>query len=330
MPRKYLVTGGAGFIGSHLVCALLDRGDSVIVLDDLSTGDPHNLASVANHVRLRFVVGSVLDELLVDDLMNQCNTVVHLAASVGVKLIVEQPLRTFTNNVRGSEVVLDAAQRYCRKILVASTSEIYGKNGACPLSEEADRILGPPSTSRWAYSTAKAMDEVLAFAYHRERGLPAIVVRLFNVVGPRQSPAYGMVVPRLVGQALAGEPLTVHGDGQQSRCFCHVDDVVEAFLLLLEQPQAIGQAVNIGSSEEISILHLAQRIQEGAGTAAPIVLVPYESVYQRGFEDMRRRVPDTSKLRALTGWRPTHTLGEILDEVIADFRSEAGAVTVHS
>ena len=262
MTETYLVTGGAGFIGSHLVEALLERGHSVIAVDNLSTGDVVNLASVALHPRFRFVAGSVLDEPLVDELVHQCDVVVHLAATVGVKLIVEQPLRSFTNNVRGSEVVIGAAHRYRRKILVASTSEIYGKNGVRPLREDDDRILGPPTTSRWAYSTAKAVDEVLAFAYHRERGLPSIVVRLFNTVGPRQSPAYGMVVPRLVGQALAGEPLTVYGDGRQNRCFCHVHDVVAALLLLLDDPRGHRRGLQRRlAHEEVSILDLAHRIR---------------------------------------------------------------------
>jgi UDP-glucose 4-epimerase len=274
---------------------------------------------------LRFVAGSVLDEPLVDELVNECEVVVHLAATVGVRLIVEQPLRSFTNNVRGCEVVIGAAHRYRRKILIASTSEIYGKNGSGPLCEEDDRILGPPSTSRWAYSTAKAVDEVLAFAYHRERGLPAVIARLFNTVGPRQSAAYGMVVPRLVRQALAGASLTVHGDGQQSRCFCHVIDVVAALLLLVDSPGAVGQAFNVGSTEEVSILALAERIRNATGVDAPIALVPYEEAYERGFEDMRRRVPDTSKLRGLTGWRPSRTLTDILEEVIAEARTEAYA-----
>lgn len=324
MPETYLVTGGAGFIGSHLVTALLARGDAVVALDNLSTGRPSNLASILDHPKLRFVAGSVLDEPLVDELVNQCEVVVHLAATVGVRLIVEQPLRSFTNNIRGSEVVIGAAHRYRRRILVASTSEIYGKNGSRPLKEEDDRILGPPSTSRWAYSTAKAVDEILAFAYHRERGLPAIVVRLFNTVGPRQSPAYGMVVPRLIRQALIGEPMTVYGDGQQRRCFCHVTDVVGALLLLIDSPGAIGQAFNVGSPEEVSIMQLAERIRTATGTDSQVRLVPYEEAYERGFEDMRRRVPDTAKLRALTGWRSSHSLGDILEEVITEARDEAG------
>ncbi len=321
MRKSYLVTGGAGFIGSHLVEALLDRGDSVVAVDNLATGTTANLASVAGHPRFRFVAGSVLDEPLVDELVNECEVVVHLAATVGVKLIVEQPLRSFTNNVRGSEVVIGAAHRYRRKILIASTSEIYGKNGSRPLREEDDRVLGPPSTSRWAYSTAKAVDEVLAFAYYRERGLPAVVVRLFNTVGPRQSAAYGMVVPRLIRQSLAGEPMTVYGDGQQTRCFCHVRDVNAALLLLLDDPRAIGQVFNVGSPEEVSILQLAERVRMATGIDVPTQLVPYEQAYERGFEDMRRRVPDTTKLQLLTGWRPEHDLGSILAEIVADVRA---------
>jgi UDP-glucose 4-epimerase len=323
MPETYLVTGGAGFIGSHLVGALLAQGHSVVAVDNLSTGSAANLVSVAGDPRFRFVQGSVLDEPLVDELVHECDVVVHLAATVGVRLIVEQPLRSFTNNVRGSEVVIGAAHRYRRKVLVASTSEIYGKNGLRPLREDDDRVLGPPSTPRWAYSTAKSVDEILAFAYYRERGLPTIVVRLFNTVGPRQSPAYGMVVPRLVHQALAGDPLTVFGDGRQSRCFCHVRDVVAALLLLLDEPAAIGNVFNIGSPEEITILDLAERVRVATGTDSPIVLVPYEEAYESGFEDMRRRVPDTTKIHSLTGWQPTRDLSAILDEVIAEARADA-------
>jgi UDP-glucose 4-epimerase len=292
----------------------------VIAVDNLTTGSAANLAQIAQHPRFRFVAGSVLDEPLIDELVHQCDVVIHLAATVGVKLIVAQPLRSFTNNVRGSEVVIGSAHRYRRKILIASTSEIYGKNGSRPLRETDDRLLGQPSIARWAYSTAKAVDEVLAFAYHRERGLPAVIARLFNTVGPRQSPAYGMVVPRLVSQALAGAPLTVYGDGRQTRCFCHVQDVVAALLLVLENPLAVGEAFNIGSPEEISILELAERIREAVGSDSPIELVPYEEAYDAGFEDMRRRVPDTAKLQNLTGWHPTRSLAAILDEVIAEAR----------
>jgi UDP-glucose 4-epimerase len=267
-----------------------------------------------------------MDELVVDELVHEADVVVHLAAAVGVKLIVEQPLRSFTTNVRGSEVVIEAAHRYRTKIVVASTSEIYGKNGEGPLDESSDRIIGPPSVSRWAYSTAKAVDEILALAYHEERGLPAIVVRFFNTVGPRQSPAYGMVIPRFVRQALADEPLTVFGDGEQSRCFCHVSDVVTGVLGLLDEPSAIGEVFNIGAGgHEITMTDLAHDIIERTGSSSEIVLVPYEEAWAngKGFEDMRRRVPDTAKLNALTGWTPTQSLADILTDTISDARSEA-------
>ena len=320
--RAYLVTGGAGFIGSHLVEALLQRGDHVVAIDNLSTGRLRNLDGVGAHPNMRFVQGSVLDELLVDELVNECDVVIHLAAAVGVKLIVEQPLRSFTTNIRGSEIVLEAAHRYRRQILLASTSEIYGKNGSEPLTERSDRVLGPPTISRWAYSTAKAVDEILAYAYHRERGLPTTVVRLFNTVGPRQSPAYGMVIPNLVRQALSGEPVTVFGDGLQSRCFCHVSDVVDALLRLLADPGAIGEVFNVGSGDEITILDLARTVVEQTGSRSPITLVPYEQAYAEGFEDMRRRVPDTTKVRDLTGWQPTRSLEDILTETIAEATAE--------
>lgn len=329
--RTFLITGGAGFIGSHLVEALLARGDSVVVLDNLSTGRLENLAPVYDHPNLRFVQGSVLDELMVDELVYACDVVFHLSAAVGVKLIVEQPLRSFTTNIRGSETVLEAAHRYRRRILLTSTSEIYGKNGGRPLTEDADRLLGSPTIARWAYSTAKAVDEILAYAYYRERGLPTTVVRLFNTVGPRQSPAYGMVIPRLVRQAVRGEPLTVYGDGRQTRCFCHVVDVVDGLLRLLDHPGAEGEVFNLGSTEEISIHDLARRIIERAESSSTIRLVPYEEAYTEGFEDMRRRVPDTSKVRALTGWRPARNLEGILTETLLEAAAEqisepAGAI----
>lgn len=328
MAASYLVTGGAGFIGSHLTEALLARGARVVALDNCSTGTWENLAAVMGHPRLEIVQGSVLDELVVDELVHRCDVVVHLAAAVGVKLVVEHPLRSLTTNIRGSEIVTEAAHRYRRPILLASTSEIYGKNTEMPLREDADRVVGSPTVARWAYSTAKAVDEILAYAYHKERGLPTIVVRLFNTVGPRQSPAYGMVIPRLVRQALAGEPLTVYGDGRQSRCFCHVADVVDAICRLLDHPGAVGGVFNVGSQEEVTILELARRIVSLTGSASPIELVPYEQAYEQGFEDMMRRVPDTSRIEALVGWRPTRTLTEILTEVIAEARAEAPAPLV--
>ncbi len=317
-----LVTGGAGFIGSHLVDALLARGDSVIALDDLSTGRLSNLDEADANPRFRFVDGSVLDELVVDELVHQADTVVHLAAAVGVKLVVDQPLRSLNTNIRGSQVVIEAANRHRRKILLASTSEIYGKNASGPLHETADRILGSPTVMRWAYSTAKVVDEILANAYHAEMGLESIVVRLFNTVGPRQSPAYGMVIPRLVRQALAEEPLTVYGDGRQTRCFAHVADVVEALLTLLDTDDAIGQTFNIGCPEEISILALARRVIEYTGSGSRVDLVSYEDAYGPGFEDMNRRVPDTSRIAAVTGWRPRRALDDALRDIIADARHE--------
>ncbi|WP_228641965.1 NAD(P)-dependent oxidoreductase [Microtetraspora sp. AC03309] len=316
----YLITGGSGFVGSHLSDALLARGDSVVVLDNLSTG---RLTNLTPHPNLRFVQGSVLDELMVDELVHQCDVVVHLAAAVGVKLIVEQPLRSFTTNIRGSEIVIEAAHRYRRKILVTSTSEIYGKNSSGALAESADRILGSPTVARWAYSTAKAVDEILANTYHKERGLRAIIVRLFNTVGPRQSPAYGMVIPRLVRQAVSGVPLTVYGDGTQTRCFAHVEDVVRALLLLLDHDDAVGNTYNIGVGDEVSILELAKLISELTGSTSRVDLIPYAEAYELGFEDMTRRVPDTTKLRALTGWAPVRTLDDILRAIIDEARAEA-------
>ena len=321
-PTRYLITGGSGFIGSHLTDALLARDDSVVVLDNLSTGRLENLRP---HPNLRFVHGSVLDELMVDELVHRCDVVVHLAAAVGVKLIVEQPLRSLTTNIRGSEIVIEAAHRYRKKILITSTSEIYGKNSSGALREDADRILGSPAVVRWAYSTAKAVDEILANAYHKERGLPTIIVRLFNTVGPRQSPSYGMVIPSLVRQALSAVPLSVFGDGTQTRCFAHVADVVDALLKLLDEDAAVGETFNIGSGDEVSIMELAKLIIEFTGSTSGIDLVPYSEAYERGFEDMTRRVPDTAKLSALTGWVPRRSLDEILTEIIREASGEPAA-----
>lgn len=325
MTRRVLVTGGSGFIGSHLAEALLARGDGVVVLDNLSTGRIDNLDPVQRHPEFRFVHGSVLDELMVDELVHECDAVVHMAAAVGVRLIVEQPLRSFTTNIRGSEIVLAAAHKYRRRIMLTSTSEIYGKNSTVPLREDADRILGSPAVARWAYSTAKAVDEILAYVYHRERGLPTTVIRLFNTVGRRQSPAYGMVIPRLVRQAVAGEPLTVYGDGDQTRCFCHVQDVVDGVLRLFDHEGSIGEVFNLGSQEETTIVDLANRIKAKTGTSSQVELIPYKEAYPVGFEDMRRRVPDTTKVENLTGWRVQRTLDDILNESIAEARAEQAA-----
>ena len=319
---SYLVTGGSGFIGSHLADALLASGNSVTILDNLSTGRESNLAGSCLHPSLRFLHGSVLDPVLVDELVSQCDVVVHLAAAVGVKLIVEQPLRSFITNIRGTEMIFEAAHRYRRKLMLASSSEIYGKNSSGPLHEESDRILGNPAVARWAYSAAKGVDEILANAYYRERGLPTIVVRLFNTVGPRQTGAYGMVIPRLVRQAIRGEPLTVFGDGLQTRCFTHVADVVDAIMLLLDMEAALGQTFNIGSSHEISIMDLAHLIISECNSRSPIIFVPYDRAYASGFEDMARRVPDCAKLRSLVGWSPRRNLTDILRETITEARAE--------
>ncbi len=312
----YLITGGAGFIGSHLAEAMLAKGSRVVVLDNLSTGQRENLGRAAANNSLRFVQGSVLDESVVDEVVREADGVVHLAAAVGVKLIVEQPLPSLTTNIRGSEIVLAAAQR-------------YGKNTNVPLAETADRLLGSPAVARWAYSTSKAVDEILAYAYQKERGLPTVVARLFNTVGSRQSPAYGMVIPRLVRQALAGEPLTVYGDGSQTRCFCHVSDVVDALMKLLDHPDAEGDVFNVGSTEEISILELAQRVKSHVGSTSPIEFIPYDRAYEAGFEDMLRRVPDTSKIASLTGWKPTRTLNHILDDVVRESTQERSRSGTH-
>jgi len=325
MGITYLLTGGAGFIGSHLAESLVAGGDSVIALDNLSTGSVNNLETLNDEPGFRFVHGSVLDELMVDELVREADIVVHLAAAVGVELILREPLRSFTTNIRGSEIVIEAAHRYRRKIMIVSTSEIYGKNSDAPLGENAERVLGSPTVARWAYSVAKSVDEILAYVYHRERDLPAVVVRLFNTVGPGQSPAYGMVIPRLVRQAVRNEPLTVHGDGMQTRCFCHVDDVVRAFRLLLDHPGAIGSVFNVGTQEEVSILELARRVVARAGSSSPIQVLPYDDAYGPGFEDMPRRVPDTARIRDLTGWVPQRSLDDILDETLAEARTEAEA-----
>ncbi len=318
----YLITGGAGFIGSHLTDSLLDAGNQVTALDDLSTGRLTNLERAFEQERFEFVEDSVLDERTVDTLVRDCDAVVHLAAAVGVKLVVEQPLRSMILNIRGTENALAAAYRYDKTILLASTSEVYGKSPHMPLAETADRLLGPPTVARWGYSTSKAVDEVLAAAYHRDHGLRTIVVRPFNTAGPRQSPAYGMVIPRLVRQAIAGEPLTVFGDGTQTRCFCHVGDVVDALVRLLREPRAIGEVFNVGLDEEISIRELAEKVRKRTGSTSPVELIPYERAYEAGFEDMARRVPDTRKIAALTGWQPRRTLDEILKEAIAEAEAE--------
>jgi len=317
--RHFLVTGGAGFIGSHLCDALLDRGDTVTVLDDLSTGTLTNLGAAARP-GLQMVQGSVTDAALVDRLVAQCDGVFHLAAAVGVRLMVEHPARTITTNVDGTARVLEAATRAGRPVLIASSSEVYGKSEEIPFREDGDLVLGATTRSRWGYACSKALDEFLALAWAREAGTAVVIARFFNTVGPRQTGAYGMVVPRLVSQALAGEPLTVHGDGQQTRCFTWVHDVVRASLALLDAPGTHGAVFNVGSTEETSILTLADRILAITGSRSAIRLVPHSEAYSSGFEDMPRRVPCVDRLRAAVGFAPQTQLDDILRAVVAAHR----------
>ena len=319
-PQTYLVTGGAGFIGSHLIDSLLAEGHRVLAIDDLSTGQIENLSAVASHPNLHFARASVTNDLVLDRLASEADVVIHLAAAVGVKLIVERPVRTIETNVTGTDHVLRAALRYNCRTLITSTSEVYGKGSRIPFSEDDDVLLGATSKSRWSYAASKMIDEFLALAYHRELGLAATVFRLFNTVGPRQSGRYGMVIPRLVSQAVAGEPITVYGDGNQSRCFCDVRDVVEAIVGLSKHSSAAGRVFNVGGTQEISIRRLAERIRTLAGSGSPIVPVPYEQAYAPGFEDMKRRVPDISRIGSLLDWRPVRTLEDILASVISEHR----------
>jgi UDP-glucose 4-epimerase len=317
---RVLITGGAGFVGSHLCEALLERGDEVQVIDDLSTGSIDNIAHLKGHPRFRYTIDTVANEPVLAELIDRCDTVVHLAAAVGVKLIVEAPVRTIETNVHGTEVVLKIANKKKKLVLIASTSEVYGKSANVPFSEDADLVLGPTSKHRWAYACSKMIDEFLALAYWKERKLPVIIVRLFNTVGPRQTGQYGMVVPNFVRQAIAGEPITVFGDGTQSRSFTYVGDVVRAVIALINEPRAIGQVFNIGNGAEISIRDLALRIKELTGSGSPIVTIPYDQAYEAGFEDMPRRVPDITRISALIGYKPEVELDEILTRVIGSFR----------
>lgn len=320
---RVLITGGAGFVGSHLADVLLARGDQVAVLDDLSTGRHDNIRAHVADPAFEFTLGSILNEALVDDAVRRADVVLHLAAAVGVELIVGRPLESLATNIRGSEIVLEKCHKYGRKVLVTSTSEIYGKNDSDLLSEEDDRILGSPLKTRWSYSEAKAIEEVLAYSYWKEKGLPAVIVRLFNTVGPRQVGYYGMVVPRFVEQAIHGRPLTVYGDGTQRRCFCHVHDVARGLIGLLDSRGAEGQVFNVGGSEEISIADLAQRIVDRLGSSSPIVKVSYDEAYEEGFEDMPRRVPNTAKINGLIDWSPQLGLDRIIDDVAADVRTRS-------
>jgi UDP-glucose 4-epimerase len=318
---NWLITGGAGFIGSHLCERLVTREHDVVALDDLSTGSERNLAALRDDPRFRFHHDSVSNVSLLRELVRESDVVVHLAASVGVRLIVESPVRTIETNIRGTEVVLEAAARFGKRVLVASTSEVYGKSEALPFREDQDLVLGASTKARWSYAASKLIDEFLALAYWREKRLPTTVVRLFNTVGPRQTGRYGMVVPSFVRQALAGAPITVYGTGKQSRCFCHVLDVVPALEALATSERSVGEVYNVGSSEEVSVESLASLVKELTGSASTIETIPYDQAYEEGFEDMLRRVPDIRKVEAAIQWQPRHSLRQILLDVIAYERS---------
>ena len=324
---KVLITGGAGFIGSHLSDAYIERGDEVHILDDLSTGSIENIRHLKSHPRFQYTIESVHHASVVAELVDECDVVFHLAAAVGVKLIVESPVRTIETNVHGTEVVLAQANKKKKKVLVTSTSEVYGLSNHVPFREDGSLVMGATTKGRWSYACSKALDEFLAHAYWREKKLPTVVVRLFNTVGPRQTGQYGMVIPTFVKQALSGRPITVYGDGSQSRCFGYVGDVVGALVKLMDHPGAVGQVFNIGSNEEVSIAELAELVKVMTGSPSDIVMVPYEKAYEDGFEDMPRRIPDISKVGELIGFRPTKKLEEILERVIAYYRDKMVART---
>jgi UDP-glucose 4-epimerase len=313
---RVLITGGAGFIGSHLADAYLQRGDEVLVIDDLSTGTIDNIQHLKSNPRFQYTIDSVHNQPVTAELVDQSDIVIHLAAAVGVKLIVESPVRTIETNVHGTEVVLALANKKQKRVLIASTSEVYGLSVDVPFREDGNLVMGATTKGRWSYACSKAIDEFLALAYWREKKLPTTIVRLFNTVGPRQTGRYGMVIPTFVKQALAGRPITVYGDGKQTRCFGYVGDVVGALIKLMDHADSIGQVFNIGSTEEISILQLAEKVKELTGSGSDIVFVPYDEAYEEGFEDMPRRVPDTSKVTELVGYKPEMTLKGILQSVI--------------
>jgi len=322
---RFLITGGAGFIGSHLAERLLERGDHVVLLDNLSTGSMENIRHLKSHDRMQYFLDSIENRQLLAELVDDAEVVVHLAAAVGVRLIVESPVRTIETNVNGTQLILEAASKKRKLVVTASTSEVYGKNMQVPFREDADLVLGPTTKGRWSYAASKALDEFLALSYWKEKKLPVIVVRLFNTVGPRQTGRYGMVLPNFVGQALDGKPITVYGSGKQSRCFCDVRDVVEALMRLMETQHAVGEVVNVGNTEEVTIEGLAQLVKERTRSSSPIEFVPYDQAYEPGFEDMFRRVPSVEKLETLTGFRPRTSLVEIVDRVAAYFRERREA-----
>lgn len=323
---KALITGGAGFIGSHLAEQLINRGDDVMIVDDLSTGSIHNVKALKTSNNFEYFIDSVTNERLMAELVDSADVIYHLAAAVGVKLIVESPTRTMETNIRGTEIVLELAAKKKKRVLITSTSEVYGKRDSVPFQEGNDLVLGPPDKGRWSYACSKLIDEFLAIAYWKEKRVPTVVARMFNVVGPRQTGRYGMVVPSLIKQALAGDNLTVFGDGSQTRCFTHVADATQALIGLAEHAEANGNVYNIGSTDEISVLELAQRIKRLTGSSSQIVFIPYSQAYEEGFEDMMRRVPDLSKINQLIGYAPTMCLDEILADIIRHHRGEPRVV----
>ncbi len=314
---RVLITGGAGFIGSHLADAYLQRGDEVLVIDDLSTGTIENIRHLKDNPKFHYTIDSVHNQPVTAELVDQSDVIFHLAAAVGVKLIVESPVRTIETNVRGTEIILALANKKKKKVLIASTSEVYGLSADVPFREDGNLVMGATTKGRWSYACSKAIDEFLALAYWREKKLPTTIVRLFNTVGPRQTGRYGMVIPTFVKQALSGRPITVYGDGKQTRCFGYVGDVVGALVKLMDQSEAIGQVYNIGSNEEISIVKLAEKVRDLTNSKSEIVFVPYDEAYEEGFEDMPRRVPDTSKINKLVGFKPEMSLEGILESVIS-------------
>jgi UDP-glucose 4-epimerase len=325
---RFLITGGAGFIGSHLSEALLTRGDEVFILDDLSTGSVENIRHLKTYERFHYFFDSIQNKHLLSELVDESDVVFHLAAAVGVRLIVESPVRTLETNVHGTQLVLDVASKKKKLVFIASTSEVYGKSDKVPFREDADLVLGPTTKSRWSYAASKALDEFLALSYWKERKQPVVILRLFNTVGPRQTGQYGMVLPNFVRQALEGSPITIFGTGQQSRCFCDVRDTVEAILRVLANDRAIGEVINIGNDQEITIEGLAHFVKQRASSESPITYVPYDQAYEPGFEDMPRRVPSLEKLERLAGFRPKIPLAEIVDRVIAHFQKKQDAQTV--
>jgi UDP-glucose 4-epimerase len=319
---KVLITGGAGFIGSHLAERLLARGDEVHLLDDLSTGSIENIVLIKSHPNLTYHIDTIRNYRLTAELVDTCDIVYHLAAAVGVRLIVESPVSTIETNIRGTDIVLSLAAKKRKRVVITSTSEVYGKRNRVPFSEDDDLVMGPTNKGRWSYACSKAIDEFLAIAYWKEKRVPTVIARLFNTVGPRQTGRYGMVIPNFVQQALTGQDITVYGDGTQTRCFTHVSDVVEALIAIAEHPQAVGEVYNIGSDHEISMLELAERIKYLTESASNIVFVPYDEAYEAGFEDMMRRVPDIAKIRALIGYNPKVDLDGLLTSIIEYHRDK--------